>query len=261
MQSRGKDSSRERYASVFKSPSFDGLRNKKLLETATDDFFVVFKQNKVAINEFLKRLHNFALNLGWIALPIVAPYLWPKYEPKDRRGITLDEHQNVLAKEKQAEWKLYLELLWETGAAQSDAANFKAEDIDWQTRTISYFRQKTGSLAQFTISQKLETVLSHLPTTGPLFPNLSTWSESDRASRFRRRCHKAGVAGVTLHCYRYAWAERAKVVGMPERFAQAALGHNSKAIHRAYAKKAVIIAPSLEDYEKKAAALQPAVTA
>lgn len=40
---------------------------------------------------------------------------------------------------------------------------------------------------------------------------------------------------------------------MAERFAQAALGHNSKAIHRAYAKKAFIIAPSLEDYEKKAA--------
>jgi hypothetical protein len=34
---------------------------------------------------------------------------------------------------------------------------------------------------------------------------------------------------VTLHSYRYASAERAKVVGMPERFAQAALGH-SKAI-------------------------------
>ena len=30
LQSRGKDSSRERYASVFKSPSFDGLRHKKL---------------------------------------------------------------------------------------------------------------------------------------------------------------------------------------------------------------------------------------
>ena len=54
--------------------------------------------------------------------------------------------------------------------------------------------------------------------------------------------------------YRYAWAERAKVVGMPERFAQAALGHNSKAIHRAYAKRAEIVVPSLEDYEKKFAA-------
>ena len=41
---------------------------------------------------------------------------------------------------------------------------------------------------------------------------------------------------------------------MPERFAQAALGHNSKAIHRAYAKKAVIIAPSLEDYENEGSA-------
>jgi hypothetical protein len=42
---------------------------------------------------------------------------------------------------------------------------------------------------------------------------------------------------------------------MPERFAQAALGHNSKAIHRAYAKKAIIVAPSLEEYETKAAAV------
>ncbi|HEY5298703.1 MAG TPA: tyrosine-type recombinase/integrase [Verrucomicrobiae bacterium] len=254
LQSRGKDTSKERYASVFKSSSFDALRQKKLLETTTDDFFAVFKDGKVSIVYFLKRLHNFALTLGWIAIPIVAPYLWPKYEAKDRRGITQDEHQSILQQEKNAEWKLYLELLWETGASQSDAVNFKAEDVEWQTRTISYFRQKTGSLAQFTISKALEIVLSHLPTTGVLFPKLSTFSESDRASRFRRRCHKAGVSGVTLHSYRYAWAERAKVVGMPERFAQAALGHNSKAIHRAYAKKAIIIAPSLEEYEAKAAA-------
>ena len=255
LQARGKASSRERYEDVFKSPAFDPLRHKRLMETTADDFLAMFKTGKVSILNFLKRLHNFALNLGWIALPIVAPYLWPKYEPKDRRGITSDEHQTVLAAEKHAEWKLFLELLWETGAAQSDAANFKAEDIDWQTRTISYFRQKTGSLAQFTVSKTLEKVLQQLPTTGPLFPKLSILSESDRASRFRRRCHKAGVSGVTLHCYRYAWAERAKRVGMPERFAQAALGHNSKSIHRAYAKKAVIIAPSLEDYEIKAAAL------
>jgi hypothetical protein len=33
--------------------------------------------------------------------------------------------------------------------------------------------------------------------------------------------------------------------------------HNSKAIHRAYAKKAQIIVPSLEEYEKKAAAAIP----
>ncbi len=238
LQSRGKDSSRERYASVFKSPCFDGLRRKKLLETTADDFFAVFKEGKVSIVYFLKRLHNFALSLGWIALPVVAPYLWPKYHAKDRRGITPDEQQSIVTAEKKAEWKLFYQLLWETGAAQGDAAAMTAEDVDWQSRTITYFRKKTGSRAQFTISKALETVLSHLPTTGILFPKLSVISANDRASRFRRHCMRAGVKGVTLHSYRYAWAERAKVVGMPERFAQAALGHNSKAIHRAYAKKA-----------------------
>jgi hypothetical protein len=54
---------------------------------------------------------------------------------------------------------------------------------------------------------------------------------------------------VTLHSYRYVWAERAKVAGMPERFAMENLGHNSKAVHRAYAKKALVKIPSLEDYE------------
>jgi integrase len=251
LQARGKDSSRARYASVFKSPSYDGLRNKKLLETTADDFLAVFKHSQPSITDFLKRLHNFALNLGWIGLPIVAPYLWPKYQAKDRRGITHEEHQMIVAREPNAEWKLYLELLWETGAAQSDAARFTAEDVDWTSRTITYFRMKTGSRAQFTISKALEKVLSQLPTTGVLFPKLSTFSQSDRASRFRRRCQRAGVSGVTLHCYRYAWAERAKIAGMPERFAQAALGHNSKAIHRAYAKKAEIIIPSLEEYEAR----------
>ena len=90
MQSRGKDSSRERYASVFKSPAFDALRNKKLMETTADDFFAVFKEGKVSINEFLKRLHNFALHLGWIAIPIVAPYLWPESPSPAPKALPLD---------------------------------------------------------------------------------------------------------------------------------------------------------------------------
>jgi hypothetical protein len=54
----------------------------------------------------------------------------------------------------------------------------------------------------------------------------------------------------------YAWAERAKTVGYPERFAQMALGHNSKAVHRAYAKRAQVTLPPLEDYERNAKAAQ-----
>jgi integrase len=181
----------------------------------------------------------------------VAPKLWPKHKPKARRGITLAEHQRLLTLAKGAEWKLYLELLWETGAAQTDAATLKAEDIDWQARTITYFRQKTGTRAQITLSQKLETVLSHLPTLGALFPRLAPEAAHVRSKRFAYQCRLAGIPDVTLHGYRYAWAERANAAGMPERFAQAALGHSSTAVHHAYARKAVVIAPSLEDYESK----------
>jgi hypothetical protein len=42
-----------------------------------------------------------------------------------------------------------------------------------------------------------------------------------------------------------------RALSYPERFAQEALGHNSKAIHRAYACKAQVRLPSLESYEKQ----------
>ena len=54
-----------------------------------------------------------------------------------------------------------------------------------------------------------------------------------------------------MHSYRYAWAERAKTAGYPERFAQEALGHNSKAVHRAYARKAKVELLSLGEYERQ----------
>lgn len=94
-------------------------------------------------------------------------------------------------------------------------------------------------------------ILRALPRTGPLFPYLRKERASDRATEFKQRCASLGIHGVTLHSYRYAWAEPAKQSGYPERFAQEALGHNSKAVHRAYAKKAKVRVPSLEEYERR----------
>jgi hypothetical protein len=42
------------------------------------------------------------------------------------------------------------------------------------------------------------------------------------------------------------------VCGYPERFAQEALGHNSKAVHRSYAKRAQVVVPALGEFEKQA---------
>jgi len=74
---------------------------------------------------------------------------------------------------------------------------------------------------------------------------------SDRATEFKQRCEGVKIKGVTLHSYRYAWAERALQCGYPERFAQQALGHNSKAVHHAYSKRAEVTVPSLEEWEKQ----------
>jgi hypothetical protein len=42
-----------------------------------------------------------------------------------------------------------------------------------------------------------------------------------------------------------------KTCAYPERFAQEALGHNSKSVHRAYARKTQVVIPTLEDYVGK----------
>jgi integrase len=84
-----------------------------------------------------------------------------------------------------------------------------------------------------------------------LFPYLRTVRAGDRATEFRQRCDGLRISGVSLHSYRYAWAERALKCGYPERFAQQALGHNSKAVHHAYSKHAEVTVPSLDDWEKE----------
>jgi integrase len=103
---------------------------------------------------------------------------------------------------------------------------------------------------RLTIGKKLRALLNVLPSSGDLFPNIKPTSANHRSAEFRRRCRVAGITGVSLHSYRHAWAQRAKACGYPQRFAQQALGHNSSAVHEAYAKAAVVILPSLDDYEQ-----------
>ena len=101
---------------------------------------------------------------------------------------------------------------------------------------------------------RLAAVQHQPPTTGPLIHKISATCDNARFAEFYRRCKLLGIKGISLHSYRYAWAGRAKTCGYPERFAQAALGHNSQAVHRAYARKALVLIPTLEEYEAKAEA-------
>ena len=138
-------------------------------------------------------------------------------------------------------------------------ASLTGESVDWQNRVISYRRLKSKSVCHLHFGDDVAAILDRLPREGPLFPRLAPMHEKHRAKEFHRRIRGLGIKGISLHSYRYAWAERAKTCGYPERFAQEALGHNSKAVHRAYAKNAAVLLPSLEEYEisaRKAAVLR-----
>ena len=186
---------------------------------------------------------------------------WPAIEFKEKRGITWEEHQKIIAGESNTELRDYYELLWQLGGSQTDMASLRGEDVDWTVQTISYARRKTGSQAMIHFGEAVLKILQCRPATGYLFPQIVQWKESDRAKAFIRRCRLVEVSGVSLHSYRYAWAERAKTCGFPERFAQEALGHGSKAVARAYAKKAKVLVPCLEDYERKIVPLTNVVRA
>src|SRR5580693_2425417 len=149
------------------------------------------------------------------------------------------------------ERKTLYQLCWHLGASQGDIANLKGEDVDWTSNTVSFTRQKSGVPVLVHLGAEALNVFKDLPAEGVLFPYLSRVRAGDRDTEFPSRCRQLGITGVTLPSYRYAWAERAKTCGYPERFAQEALGHNSKAVHRAYAKRALMKIPSLEDYEKQ----------
>lgn len=251
LSTHGREPSQRRCQREMRSQPFNLIRQRTLVETTGDDLLAVIRAGTVSTNHYLRRLHNLALGLGWLPWPILAPKLWPRIESKPKRAITWEEHNKIISTERNPERRLYYEVLWETGASQTDAADLTSEQVDWNSHILSYHRHKTGQLACLTIGARLEKTLRQLPSQGRLFPHWSQFRDTDRAHEFRRRCRILGIRGVTLHSYRYSWAERAKASGYPERWAQAALGHDSRAVHEAYAKEAFVVCPSLEDYENK----------
>ena len=139
---------------------------------------------------------------------------WPKVEFKDKRAITWEEHQAIVTRELNPERKAFYKLAWHLGASQSDLAGLEAENIDWEHNVISFARKKTGSIAIMRFDDEVAEILRDLPGSGPLFPYLRSVRSGDRATEFHQRIAGLGIKGVSLHSYRYAWAERAKKAGL-----------------------------------------------
>jgi integrase len=255
---RKKEETRRRWEVAIKDKNLDGIRNLPVAETRPEHFDRALADGKVSTNVYLRRIHNHALGMEWLLKSVIPRLQWPRPAFKSKRAITATEHAAIVARETNPERKDFYELLWHTGASQTDAAYLTAEDINWTQHTICYMRKKLKSRAGSNIKPPLirfgaevAVILKRRPQSGPLFSYLRTVRPGDRATEFKQRCTGLGIENISLHSYRYAWAERARKCGYPQRFAQEALGHNSKAVHHAYSKHAEVTVPSLDDWEKE----------
>ncbi len=208
---RGKN--QQRWQSAIKNKALDGIRQRKLIETTAEHFLAVLQAGTVITNVYLRRIHHYAVAMHWLPWPVLPKRHWPPIKYQEKRGITLEEHQKILAREHNPAKRAYYSLLWHLGGAQTDIAILTAEDIDWEHKTIAYRRCKTGVVALISFGAEVATILQTLPTKGLLFPTLAAVSNGRRSTAFGCRLKTVGISGVSLHSYRYAWAERAKAAG------------------------------------------------
>ena len=65
-------STKIRWERAAKSKSFDPIRNLVVAGTKSDDFEKVLDGCNVSTNMYLRRLHNFAIDMNWLLSPVIA---------------------------------------------------------------------------------------------------------------------------------------------------------------------------------------------
>jgi hypothetical protein len=134
----------QRWQTMAKSVWFDPIRHKLLIETEGEHFLRVLQCGKVSVNVYLRRMHNSAIDMNWLPASILPKRQWPAVKFKERRGITLEEHQKIIAAEANPERKAFYQLCWHLGGSQGDIASLHGEDVDWENGTVCFTRKKTG---------------------------------------------------------------------------------------------------------------------
>ena len=99
-----------RWFTAIKDKAFDSLRNLVVLETQAEHFLKVLESGSISTNIYLRRIHNFALDMNWLPWPVLPKKRWPAIKFKEKRGITWEEHQAIVARELNPERKAFYQL-------------------------------------------------------------------------------------------------------------------------------------------------------
>jgi hypothetical protein len=76
-----------------------------IIETPGETLLNVLQAGTVSTNVFLRRRHNFCVDMNWLPWPLIPKRQWPAVRFKDKRAITLEEHQKIIAAEVNLERK------------------------------------------------------------------------------------------------------------------------------------------------------------
>ena len=126
----------DRYTTAMNDSAFDRVREQVVITTQPEDLKIVLRVGTVSTNAYLRRLQNYALDMGWLTSRILPTKLWGKIKSKTKRAIKHEEHKKIIEREKNLERKAFYELCWEQGGSQGDIADLEAEDADWTDHTI-----------------------------------------------------------------------------------------------------------------------------
>jgi len=86
-----------RWEVAMEDKAFDLLRQLPVLETRPEHFLRVLQQGSVSTNTFLRRLHNFALDMDWVPWPVMPKRQWPAVRYREKRAVTRQEHELILS--------------------------------------------------------------------------------------------------------------------------------------------------------------------
>ena len=66
-----------RWQAAIRDKAFEILHAKIIIETRPEQSLEVLRTGTVSTNGFLRKLHNFCLDMGWLPWPVIPKRQWP----------------------------------------------------------------------------------------------------------------------------------------------------------------------------------------
>ena len=73
----------ERWQRAIKQRSFDVIRDLPIMDSQAEHLLKVLRAGTVSTNVYLRRIHNFVLDMGWLACPLLPKRQWPAVHYKE----------------------------------------------------------------------------------------------------------------------------------------------------------------------------------